>query len=99
MGTAARTFSGTGALHGHRGSTYRHLDGPRGGTATAVGTGRRRILTTTDHKLIGHMYLVTSFAFFLIAGVMALVIRAGLRVHRPGGSDHLHRVVLDRGLG
>ncbi len=29
-------------------------------------------LTTTDHKLIGHLYLITSFAFFLIGGVMAL---------------------------
>ncbi|MEU8226639.1 cytochrome c oxidase subunit I [Kribbella sp. NPDC048915] len=37
-----------------------------------------RVLTTTDHKIIGHMYLITSFAFFLIGGVMALVIRAEL---------------------
>ncbi|MGW3291441.1 cytochrome ubiquinol oxidase subunit I, partial [Streptomyces sp. NPDC001002] len=28
-------------------------------------------LTTTDHKTIGTLYLVTSFAFFLIGGVMA----------------------------
>ncbi|MEV0788668.1 cytochrome c oxidase subunit I [Kribbella sp. NPDC050459] len=41
-----------------------------------------RILTTTDHKVIGHMYLVTSFAFFLIGGVMALIIRAELA--KPG---------------
>ena len=40
------------------------------------------ILTTTDHKVIGNMYLVTSFAFFIIGGVMALVIRAELA--RPG---------------
>ncbi|OUZ09550.1 cytochrome c oxidase subunit I [Aeromicrobium sp. PE09-221] len=40
------------------------------------------ILTTTDHKLIGKMYLVTSFAFFLIGGVMALIMRAELA--RPG---------------
>lgn len=39
-------------------------------------------LTTTDHKVIGNMYLVTSFAFFIIGGVMALVIRAELA--RPG---------------
>ncbi|GGX35680.1 putative cytochrome c oxidase subunit 1-alpha [Streptomyces malachitofuscus] len=39
-------------------------------------------LTTTDHKKIGHLYLVTSFVFFLIAGVMALVMRAELA--RPG---------------
>ncbi|GAA2302471.1 cytochrome c oxidase subunit I [Streptomyces hawaiiensis] len=39
-------------------------------------------LTTTDHKKIGHLYLVTSFVFFLIAGVMALLMRAELA--RPG---------------
>ncbi|MFF0268146.1 cytochrome c oxidase subunit I [Kribbella sp. NPDC004536] len=37
-----------------------------------------RLLSTTDHKVIGELYLVTSFAFFLIGGVMALVIRAEL---------------------
>ncbi|TPW76367.1 aa3-type cytochrome oxidase subunit I [Schumannella soli] len=35
-------------------------------------------LTTTDHKTIGYLYLITSFLFFLIGGVMALVIRAEL---------------------
>ena len=35
-------------------------------------------LTTTDHKKIGTMYLVSSFVFFIIAGAMALVIRAEL---------------------
>jgi cytochrome c oxidase subunit I len=39
-------------------------------------------LTTTDHKLIGHLYLITSFIFFLIGGVMALLIRAELA--KPG---------------
>ncbi|MEU1298126.1 cbb3-type cytochrome c oxidase subunit I, partial [Streptomyces sp. NPDC005840] len=39
-------------------------------------------LTTTDHKTIGTLYLATSFAFFLIGGVMALVMRAELA--RPG---------------
>ncbi|MFD5724437.1 cytochrome ubiquinol oxidase subunit I, partial [Streptomyces sp. NPDC127036] len=33
-------------------------------------------LTTTDHKTIGTLYLVTSFAFFCIGGVMALLMRA-----------------------
>src|SRR3954451_5123764 len=36
------------------------------------------LLSTTDHKVIGQLYLITSFAFFMIAGVMALVIRAEL---------------------
>ncbi|MFF0308551.1 cytochrome c oxidase subunit I [Streptosporangium sp. NPDC004379] len=35
-------------------------------------------LTTTDHKIIGNLYLITSFAFFVIAGLMAMVIRAEL---------------------
>ncbi|HEY9412663.1 MAG TPA: cytochrome c oxidase subunit I, partial [Jiangellaceae bacterium] len=55
----------------------------------AVGPARRplgvvigRLLSTTDHKVIGQLYLITSFAFFLIGGVMALLIRAELA--RPG---------------
>ncbi|MFI1017284.1 cytochrome c oxidase subunit I [Streptomyces sp. NPDC020965] len=39
-------------------------------------------LTTTDHKKVGHLYLITSFVFFLIAGLMALLMRAELA--RPG---------------
>jgi cytochrome c oxidase subunit 1 len=35
-------------------------------------------VTTVDHKRIGVLYLVTAFAFFLAAGVMALLIRAQL---------------------
>ena len=35
-------------------------------------------ITSTDHKTIGYMYLITSFAFFLIGGVMALAIRGEL---------------------
>ncbi|AIC47642.1 cytochrome c oxidase subunit I [Rhodoluna lacicola] len=35
-------------------------------------------ITTTDHKKIGYLYLITSFMYFLIGGVMALVIRAQL---------------------
>ncbi len=35
-------------------------------------------VTSTDHKTIGYMYLITSFVFFCIGGLMALVIRAEL---------------------
>ena len=35
-------------------------------------------LTSTDHKVIGLSYIVTSFAFFLIAGVLAGVMRGQL---------------------
>ncbi len=41
-----------------------------------------RLITTTDHKLIGMMYCVACFAFFLIGGLMALFIRSELAV--PG---------------
>jgi cytochrome c oxidase subunit 1 len=39
-------------------------------------------ITSTDHKTIGYLYLITSFVFFILAGAMALVIRAELAV--PG---------------
>ncbi|MFJ9797333.1 cytochrome c oxidase subunit I [Streptomyces sp. NPDC101145] len=39
-------------------------------------------LTTTDHKKIGHLYLITSFGFFLFGGLLALLLRAELA--RPG---------------
>ncbi|RLP78084.1 cytochrome c oxidase subunit I [Mycetocola tolaasinivorans] len=35
-------------------------------------------ITSTDHKTIGYMYLISSFLFFCIGGVMALLIRAQL---------------------
>ena len=41
-----------------------------------------KVLTTTDHKTIGLLYLCTSFGFFLLAGAMAMIIRAELA--QPG---------------
>lgn len=35
-------------------------------------------ITSTDHKVIGYMYLISSFVWFLIGGVMALLIRGQL---------------------
>jgi cytochrome c oxidase subunit I len=35
-------------------------------------------VTTTDHKVIGNLYFITSFVFFLLGGIMALLIRAEL---------------------
>jgi cytochrome c oxidase subunit 1 len=49
--------------------------GPRGSVLL-------RLLRTTDHKQIGILYLATSFAFFLIGGAMALLMRTELAV--PG---------------
>lgn len=39
-------------------------------------------MTSTDPKVIGNLYLITSFLFFIVAGAMAMVIRAELA--RPG---------------
>lgn len=39
-------------------------------------------LTTTDHKRIGLLYIVTTIVFFLVAGVLGLIIRAQLS--QPG---------------
>ncbi|MFI0907118.1 cytochrome c oxidase subunit I [Streptomyces sioyaensis] len=50
--------------------------------ARSLGTVLVDWLTTTDHKKIGHLYLITSFGFFLVGGVLALVMRAELA--RPG---------------
>ncbi|MCW2613866.1 MAG: ctaD [Frankiales bacterium] len=37
-----------------------------------------QLMTTTDHKKIGLLYLTTSYGFFAAAGLMALVMRAEL---------------------
>ncbi|MBC7306231.1 MAG: cytochrome c oxidase subunit I [Dietzia sp.] len=37
-----------------------------------------KMLTTTDHKMLGIMYIVSCFIFFFIGGLMALLIRAEL---------------------
>jgi cytochrome c oxidase subunit 1 len=35
-------------------------------------------LSSTDHKVIGYLYLITSFGFFLVGGAMALLLRIQL---------------------
>ena len=37
-----------------------------------------RWMTSTDHKVIGNLYFITSMAFFMFGGVLALAIRAEL---------------------
>lgn len=37
-----------------------------------------KMITTTDPKVLGQMYLVTAFAFFAIGGLMALIMRSEL---------------------
>jgi cytochrome c oxidase subunit 1 len=41
-----------------------------------------KVLTTTDHKVIGLLYLCTGFGFFLFSGILAEIMRAELA--RPG---------------
>ncbi|WP_433237593.1 aa3-type cytochrome oxidase subunit I [Actinomadura nitritigenes] len=64
------------------------VDGPPD-TSAADALARHRkgirigdVLATTDHKVVGYLYLGTSFAMFLIAGLMAMLMRAELM--RPG---------------
>ena len=39
-------------------------------------------LTSTDHKIIGQLYLITSFVYFMVAGLLALGMRGELA--QPG---------------
>ncbi|MGH8970254.1 MAG: cbb3-type cytochrome c oxidase subunit I, partial [Actinomycetes bacterium] len=61
---------------------------PRRATTTPTVPVRRKgsavvkWVTSTDHKTIGHLYLATSFVFFLVGGLMAMLMRAELA--RPG---------------
>src|SRR4249920_3397040 len=50
--------------------------------ASAYRTGLYAWLTTTDHKKIGIMYVINSFVFFFIGGVLALAVRSELAM--PG---------------
>ncbi|HXB14672.1 MAG TPA: cytochrome c oxidase subunit I [Solirubrobacteraceae bacterium] len=50
-------------------TTHRAAPEPRGWTSW---------ITTTDHKRIGIMYIVTTFVFFILGGVEALMIRLQL---------------------
>jgi len=56
---------------------------PQAGPGAGPGGSREGLLlaswlSTTDHKIIGHLYLIISFGFFLVAGLMAMIMRAQL---------------------
>jgi cytochrome c oxidase subunit 1 len=57
-------------------------------------------LTTTDHKLIGIMYMVTGFLSFLIGGVLALVMRLQLSApnNRVVTADAYNQMVSAHGV-
>ena len=63
----------------HPGTSLRTAQPPR---RPSPGSKVIGVLTTTDHKVIGLLYLGTSFGFFVIAGLLAMLIRA--EVARPG---------------
>ena len=44
-----------------------------------------RTLTTTDHKVIGNLYFATTFFFFMVGGLMALLV-AVWRWHQAEGA-------------
>ncbi len=62
--------------------TATHVANQHGAVAAPPGYQKGSILadwlSSTDHKIIGHLYLITSFGFFLIGGLMALLIRTQL---------------------
>src|SRR5437764_13796338 len=65
----------------------RTVAGPRRTELNAVrlspkGSALLRLFRATDPKQIGIMYLTASFAFFMVGGVMALLMRTELA--RPG---------------
>src|SRR5450755_4109220 len=41
-------------------------------------TGLLKWMTSTDHKVIGMSYMITSLVLFYVAGIMALIIRLQL---------------------
>ncbi|MFI9361439.1 cytochrome c oxidase subunit I [Kitasatospora sp. NPDC053057] len=51
---------------------------PRTRVRVRRGSTLLRWLFTTDHKVIGNLYLATAFGFFLVGGLMALLMRAQL---------------------
>ena len=53
--------------------------------AAAPGSTVVKWITTTDHKVIGNLYFITSFIWFILAGLMALIIRAELAQPRAAG--------------
>jgi cytochrome c oxidase subunit 1 len=63
--------------------------------ASAYRSGLYEWLTTTDHKKIGILYLVNSFIFFLLGGILALLVRTELA--QPGlqflTDEHLYNQV------
>ena len=72
------------STHAARVGTQTEVMSPTRAEASSLGAKVIGYLTTTDHKVIGNMYLVTSMIFFMFGGVLALFIRAEHRVEHGG---------------
>ncbi|GAB2515829.1 Cytochrome c oxidase subunit 1 [Corynebacterium atrinae] len=57
---------------------YAHPERPEPTGHARKGSKAWMMLTTTDHKQLGIMYIIMSFSFFFLGGLMALLIRAEL---------------------
>jgi cytochrome c oxidase subunit I len=62
----------TATEHVVTGADYPTISSPRKGSVLAYW------LSSTDHKIIGYLYLITSFGFFMFAGILAMIMRAQL---------------------
>ena len=62
----------TATEHVVTGADYPTISSPRKGSVLASW------LSSTDHKIIGYLYLITSFSFFMFAGIMAMIMRSQL---------------------
>jgi cytochrome c oxidase subunit 1 len=62
------------------GSTLEYTTGERVANRRKLLPGQTFIkwITTTDHKVIGNLYFITSFIWFLFGGILALLIRTEL---------------------
>src|SRR5690348_5721603 len=58
--------------------TTQLVGSPPVATRKTLGQHAVHLLTTTDHKLIGKMYLATAIGWFCIGGIMALMMRSQL---------------------
>jgi cytochrome c oxidase subunit 1 len=69
-------------------------DEPDRPPSSVRGRGLLGLLTTTDHKVIGLMYIVTALLFFLLGGALATVVRVelyspGTQVVEPGAYNQV----------
>ncbi|HET8616478.1 MAG TPA: cbb3-type cytochrome c oxidase subunit I, partial [Actinomycetales bacterium] len=58
-------------------TTYREADWAEAPRPT-LGRTVVKWVTSTDHKVIGNLYFITSFSWFVVGGIMAMLIRAEL---------------------